>query len=223
MEDATAVLFDLPGFVVIECVEFDDGVRRGRFHASCGRARLSVLRCGGRRQAGRCARVADQGCAVRGAAVDRDRAQAPLPLPGATLPAAGCSSNAAIRSGPGAARVSGCAAHCPAPTPSAARTLESRPITGCWGGWVNDVAVRAAAQLPPEPPPVRWLGTDEIRTRRPSWRQDPDTGAWRREEPWMTSLTTLDTTSGRVIVGLTPGRSPKTGLHLARGSRSGVA
>lgn len=72
---------------------------------------------------------------------------------------------------------------------------------------VNDVAVRAAAQLPVQPPAVRWLGIDETRTRRPRWRQDPDTGGWRREEPWMTSLTNLDTSSGRAILGLTPGRS----------------
>ena len=72
---------------------------------------------------------------------------------------------------------------------------------------VNDVAVRAAAALPVEPPAVRWLGIDETRTRRPRWRQDAVTGRWRREDPWMTSLTNLDTSSGRAILGLTPGRS----------------
>jgi len=72
---------------------------------------------------------------------------------------------------------------------------------------VNDVASRAAAALPVEPPPVRWLGIDETRTRRPRWHQGAVTGSWWREEPWMTSLTNLGTASGRAILGLTPGRS----------------
>ncbi len=72
---------------------------------------------------------------------------------------------------------------------------------------VNDVAVRAAVALPTEPPPLRWLGIDETRTRRPRWHQDPDTGRWIRQEPWMTSLTDLDLGSARVILGFTPGRS----------------
>jgi transposase len=46
---------------------------------------------------------------------------------------------------------------------------------------VNNVAVRAAAALPVEPPPVRWLGIDETRTRRPRWVQHPTpaSGGWR--------------------------------------------
>jgi transposase len=73
---------------------------------------------------------------------------------------------------------------------------------------VNDVAVRAAAALPAEPAPVRWLGIDETRTRTPRWVQNTETGRWSRENPWMTSLTDLDTAaSGSVILGLTPGRS----------------
>ena len=57
---------------------------------------------------------------------------------------------------------------------------------------VNDVAVRAAAQLPVEPAPVRMLGIDETRTRRPRWIQDPESGRWRPDTPWMTSLTDLN-------------------------------
>ena len=75
---------------------------------------------------------------------------------------------------------------------------------------VNDVATRAAAALPVEPPPVRWLGIDETRTRRPRWHHDPVTGSWWREEPWMTSLTNLDTSSPRAILVLTPGHSSKS-------------
>lgn len=72
---------------------------------------------------------------------------------------------------------------------------------------VNDVAVRAAAQLPVEPAPVRMLGIDETRTRRPRWIHDDSTGRWRLDTPWMTSLTDLDLRHARVILGLTPGRS----------------
>ena len=72
---------------------------------------------------------------------------------------------------------------------------------------VNRVAVEAAAALPVEPPPITMLGIDETRTRRVRWYRDEDTGAWRREEPWMTSLVNLDPTAGPAILGLTPGRS----------------
>lgn len=72
---------------------------------------------------------------------------------------------------------------------------------------VNDVAVRAAAQLPVEPPQVRWLGIDETRTRRPRWVQDAESGKWRLDSPWMTSLTDLDLAHRQVILGLAPGRS----------------
>jgi transposase len=72
---------------------------------------------------------------------------------------------------------------------------------------VNDVATRAYAELPVEPPPVRQLGIDETRTRRVRWHYNAVTGRWRRPEPWMTSLTNLDPAGGRTILGLTPGRS----------------
>jgi len=72
---------------------------------------------------------------------------------------------------------------------------------------VNDIAVRAAAQLSVEPPSVRLLGIDETRTRRVRWSREQDTARWVREDPWMTSLTNLDPAAGRVILGLTPGRS----------------
>lgn len=64
---------------------------------------------------------------------------------------------------------------------------------------VNDIAARAAAALPVQPPPVRMLGIDETRTRTPRWVQDSQTDKWRREDPWMTSLTDLDTSRAGLV------------------------
>ncbi len=70
-----------------------------------------------------------------------------------------------------------------------------------------DGEARACSRVAAEYRVSWWLGIDETRTRRPRWYQDPDTGRWVRQEPWMTSLTDLDLASARVILGLTPGRS----------------
>lgn len=75
---------------------------------------------------------------------------------------------------------------------------------------VNDVVARTASvgsQF--EPPPVSWLGIDETRTRRPRRHLDPDTASGRWQVPWMASLTDLDTTRTRVILGLALGVSSK--------------
>lgn len=41
------------------------------------------------------------------------------------------------------------------------------------------------------------LGVGEHRYRRVRWYRDPDTGAWTRVEPWMTTI--LNTRSGQVL------------------------
>jgi transposase len=83
---------------------------------------------------------------------------------------------------------------------------------------VNDVAARAHAELPVEPPPVRQLGIDETRTRRVRWHYDAVTGRWRRPEPWMTSLTNLDPADGRADPGADPWPLISGGVYLAGGS-----
>ena len=54
---------------------------------------------------------------------------------------------------------------------------------------------------------VKHLGIDEHRCRRVRWHRDPDTSAWRRVEPWMTTL--VNTASGQVL-GVVDGRDSAT-------------
>ena len=206
MDDATSLLFDLPGFVVLECVELGDGVRQVLIMQSVdehgcprcgvvasivfdeGEQRVKDLPFGERRlvvvwrkRRYRCREDAcDQRVFVERSEQIRFRRRTTERL---------------------RRKLARADAECRA----YARVALEYGVS--W--WlVNDVAVRAAAQLPSEPPPVRWLGIDETRTRTPRWIRDPETGRWARENPWMTSLTNLDTAAGgAVILGLTPGRS----------------
>jgi transposase len=206
VDDATSLLFDLPGFLVLECVELSDDVRQVLIMQSadehgcprCGviaefvfderEQRVKDLPFGERRLVvvwrKRRYRCLEQACPQR-VFVERSdeirlrrRTTERLRRKLATADAE-------------------CRAY--------ARVAGEYEVS--W--WlVNDVAVRAAAQLPAEPAPVRWLGIDETRTRTPRWVHNSETGKWSLENPWMTSLTNLDTTvGGPVILGLTPGRS----------------
>jgi transposase len=206
VEDATSVLFDLPGFAVIECVELGDNVRRvvimqvGDEHGClrCGvvvagdpydvrESRVKDLPFGERplivvwrKRRYRCLEPA---CPQR---IFVERSEEIKPLRRSTE------------------RLRRALARADAECRAYARVAAEYGVS--W--WlVNDVAVRAAAALPVEPPAVRWLGIDETRTRRPRWMQNPDTSKWRLEDPWMTSLTNLDPAAGRAILGLTAGRS----------------
>lgn len=130
MKDATSVLFDLPGFVVIECVEHDDGDGR----------RVVIMQLAIEHGCPDC------GIVVCGKPYDlRDSAVKDLPFGERRLvviwrkrataapsrPAIGsCSWNAVIRSCSGVARPSVCAASWPSPMPSAAPTRGSRRSTG---------------------------------------------------------------------------------------------
>lgn len=50
---------------------------------------------------------------------------------------------------------------------------------------------------------ITWLGIDEHRYRRVRWYRDVDTGAWSRVEPWMTTI--VNVRSGQVL-GVVDGR-----------------
>ena len=54
---------------------------------------------------------------------------------------------------------------------------------------------------------VKHLGIDEHRYRRVRWFRDPDTHAWRRVEPWMTTL--VNVACGQVL-GIVDGRNHTT-------------
>lgn len=71
--------------------------------------------------------------------------------------------------------------------------------------WTVQSTVNAAAVLLPNVDElhVRRLGIDEHRYRRVRWFRDPDGGRWRRVEPWMTSIVNAD--CGQVL-GIVDGR-----------------
>ena len=71
--------------------------------------------------------------------------------------------------------------------------------------WTVQTVVNAAAVLHAgeELPVVRRLGVDEHRYRSVKFFRDPVTGSWRRYEPWMTTFVDLDT--GRLL-GVVDGR-----------------
>ncbi|MGI8678690.1 MAG: ISL3 family transposase [Jatrophihabitans sp.] len=209
MDDATSVLFDLPGFVVIECVELDDDARRTvimQVAVEHGCPRCGVV-VGGKPYDTRESRIKDLPFGERSLVViwRKRRYRCPETSCGQKLFVERSSEIAARR------RSSERLRRKLAQADGQCRAYSQVAVEYGVSWWlVNDVAARAAAELPVEPPAVRWLGIDETRTRRPRWRRDPVTGSWRREEPWMTSLTNLDTSSARAILGLTPGRSSAT-------------
>jgi transposase len=206
VEDATSVLFDLPGFAVIECVEIDDDRRR-----------VVIMQTASEHGCPEC------GVVVGGKPYDvRESVVKDLPFGERRLvvawrkrryrcPESACARKVFVERSEQIAfrrrsteRLRRKLATADRECRAYARVASEYGVS--W--WlVNDVAVRAAAALPLEPAPVRWLGIDETRTRTPRWVQDTETGRWRREDPWMTSLTNLDTAAGRAILGLTPGRS----------------
>jgi len=69
---------------------------------------------------------------------------------------------------------------------------------------VHKALVAKASGLLGEPHPVRRLGLDETRTRSVRWILEE--ARWRRSDPWMTSFVDLDTARGGGLLGLTPGR-----------------
>jgi transposase len=206
VDDATSVLFDLPGFVVCECVELDEGARR-----------VVIMQAASEHACPRC------GVVVSGRPYDvRESRVKDLPFGERPLVVvwrkrryrcreSSCRQKLFVERSPEITlrrRSSERLRRKLAEADGEARAYSRMAAEYGVSWWlVNDVAVRAAAALPTEPPPVAWLGIDETRTRRPRWCRDPDTGRWVRQEPWMTSLTNLDLSSARVILGLTPGRS----------------
>jgi transposase len=71
--------------------------------------------------------------------------------------------------------------------------------------WTVQATVLAAVMTLPDIDdlPIRFLGIDEHRFRSVRWFRDPDTGGWKRVEPWMTTFVNLQT--GQVI-GIVDGR-----------------
>lgn len=75
--------------------------------------------------------------------------------------------------------------------------------------WTAQKAVNAATDTLPDIDAlhVTQLGIDEHRYRKVRWYRDPDSGVWRRVEPWMTAI--VNTRSGQVL-GIVDGRDSTT-------------
>jgi transposase len=206
VEDATSLLFDLPGFAVIECVELDDGGRRvvimqALNEHGCPRCGVVV---GGDPYDVRESRIKDLPFGERPLVVIWRKRRYRCPEPVCAQKFFVERSDVIRSRRRSTERLRRALARADAECRAYSRVAAEYRVS--W--WlVNDVATRAAAELPAEPPPVTRLGIDETRTRKVRWRYDEDRGSWRREEPWMTSLTNLDPAAGRAILGLTPGRS----------------
>lgn len=207
MEDATSLLFDLPGFAVIECVESPCGTARRvlimQMVDEHGCPRCGVVVCG-RPYDVRESRVKDLPFGERGLIV-MWRKRRYRCLEEACRQRIFVERSDQIRP---RRRSTERLRRALARADTQCRPYSQVATEHGVSWWlVNDVNVRAAAELPIEPSPVRYLGIDETRTRRPRWRFDDARGTWYREDPWMTSLVNLDPSAGRAILGLTSGRS----------------
>jgi transposase len=74
---------------------------------------------------------------------------------------------------------------------------------------VHRILVKAAADVLGQAAPTTMIGIDETRARSVRWIQEgvDKTVAWRRSNPWMTSIVDLDRSHPGGIIGLTAGRS----------------
>ena len=207
MDDATTLLFDLPGFRVVSCQEAPPDGRRvvvmqeADEHACprCGvlvggrpydvrESRLTDLPMGHRpleviwrKRRYRCA---ERGCPQR---VFTERSEQVPPRHRLTARLRARLESAASRS---------------------ARALSDVAAEYGVSWWsVHRALVAAAlARAACAPPPVRLLGLDETRARSLRWAWEDEAG-WRLSNPWMTSFVDLDTDRPGWLLGLVPGRS----------------
>jgi len=214
--DAASTIFNLPDYRVIDAVDHPDGARRIEVESTappgcpqCGV--LAVRRHSERRQRLRDVPVAgpvelvwvkrrwfcDEGCCRRGTFSEVTE----------QVPAFARSTARLCHALVAAVVVSGRAA-----------SEVARAHRVSW--WLVQAMLTAAADvlLPdPDQVPVRRLGVDEHRYRSVRFFREPD-GAWRRYEPWMTTL--VDTDTGRVL-GVVDGRdSAGVGAWLAARSQA---
>jgi transposase len=103
---------------------------------------------------------------------------------------------------------------------TAAVTTTNRAVSevakehGVAWGTVHRVLVQAAADVLGQAAPTTMIGIDETRARSVRWTQQEGeqagggkTLAWRRSDPWMTSIVDLDRAHSGGIIGLAAGRS----------------
>lgn len=206
MTDATSLLFDLPGFRVIECVEDPES----------GGRRITVMG------------VADvHGCpdcaVIAGVPYDhRDRVIKDLPFGQRSLILVWhqrrftCAEDQCQRKTFTETSVQIPVRHrltmrlrckLEASASGSARSVSdvAKEYLVSWGT-VHDAMIRKAMTLLPQPAPTTMIGIDETRARSVRWVCD-DELKWTRTDPWMTSFVDLDLSHAGGLIGLLPGRS----------------
>ena len=206
MSDATSLLFDLPGFSVIECVE----------DPSLGGRRVTVM-----------SDVQVHGCPQCGVIVDtpydhHGRVIKDVPFGDRPLQLVWhvrrfrcrqqqcprkifteTSDQIRVRS-PLTSRLR-CKLESSVSGSARAVSDVAREYGVAWGT-VHNALVRQAAAMRPEPTPTMMIGIDETRARSVRWRCD-DEKKWTRTNPWMTSFVDFDLRHSGGLIGLVPGRS----------------
>lgn len=207
MGNATSVLFDLPGFTVVECRVDAAGVRRlvimseRSEHACTG---CGVIQTPGRVYDHRLSRLKDLPFGERGLAVWwRKRRFRCTDCPRVFTE---------VHESVGPRRRLTARLRCKLEV-SVSRSVRScadvaREYGVCDSTVHRALAERAEAlaQTDAVLPVVARLGLDETRTRRVRFFRD-ETGSWVRSNPWMTSFVDLDTSHPQWLLGLVSGRS----------------
>ena len=204
MDHGTTLLFDLPGFRVVECREDEHGQRHlvvmgeGDEHACPG---CGVL-VGGKPYDLRESRVKDLPFGHRPLMVTWRKRRY-------RCAEAGCPRRIFTESSaqvPPRHRLTGrLRAKLEAAASTSARSCADVAREYRVSDWsVHKALLDRAIGLLDQPHPVRRLGLDETRTRSVRWVLDG--AGWRRSDPWMTSFVDLDTGRPGGLLGLTPGR-----------------
>ncbi len=204
MDDGTTLLFDLPGFRVVECHEDEAGVRR-----------VVVMGQGDQQACPGCGVLAGRPYDVRESRVkDLPFGQRPLTVIWRKRrylcrePV--CRRRVFTETSdqiPSRHRLTGrLRAKLEAAASGSARSCVDVAREYRVSDWsVHKALLDKAIGMFDTPYPVRRLGLDETRTRRVRWILDE--AGWRRTDPWMTSFVDLDTSRPAGLLGLAPGRS----------------
>ncbi len=205
MDHGTTLLFDLPGFRVVECRVEADGERLvvvmgvGEEHACPG---CGVL-VGGKPYDVRESRIKDLPFGHRPLVVTWRKRRY-------RCPEAACARRVFTETSEQVPRRHRLTARLRDKLEMAASTSARSCADVAREYRVSDWSVHKALQdkaigLLTEPPPVRRLGLDETRTRSVRWVLE--SAGWRRTDPWMTSFVDLDNDRPGGLLGLAPGRS----------------